>query len=511
MALAPDGGSVKGGDVLEEYALQLKNITKRYPGVLALDDISVNIRKGEVHAICGENGAGKSTMMKLISGAISPDGGKICVFGKDYDQMTPVLSRELGIEVVYQEFNLVPNLPVYENIYLGMYPGGKVSPDFAQMKQKTRELFETLEADIDPRTKVKDLSTAYCQLVEIAKSVSKDPKILILDEPTAALTEKETEILFKLVDKLKKAGTTILYVSHRLSEIFDIADRVTVFRDGKVIETRNIEDIDRHELIALMAGREVKDSYPEKINQPGEVILRVKDLCGLGVENVSFEVRKGEIFGFAGLVGAGRTETARMIFGADEADSGTIEFMGKQVHIHNPEQAVALGIGLVPEDRKTQGVILNLSIRKNITLSILRLVSKFGIMDFKKENKILEEHKNALRIKTPSFDQLLRNLSGGNQQKVVVSKWLARECKLLIMDEPTRGIDVGAKQEIYNIMNRLASEGVAIIMISSEMPELIGMADRILVMSEGRQTGILERGEFSQERILEMASHEFVS
>lgn len=496
---------------MEEYALQLKNITKRYPGVLALDGISLDIKKGEVHAICGENGAGKSTMMKLISGAISPDSGTVTVFGQAYEKMTPSLSRELGIEVVYQEFTLVPNLPVSENIFLGMYPGGKMTPDFKEMERRTKELFDTLEVEINPRAKAKDLSTAYCQLVEIAKGVSKDPRILILDEPTAALTEKETEILFKLVAKLKQAGTTILYVSHRLSEIFDIADRVTVFRDGRVIETRGIEDIDRRQLISLMAGREVSDTYPQKANEPGEVILKVRDLCGLGVENVNFEVRRGEIFGFAGLVGAGRTETARMIFGADPPDSGSIEFMGKPVSIKSPEQAVELGIGLVPEDRKTQGVIQDLSIRKNITLSILRLVSRFGIMDFKKENRILEEHKNALRIKTPSFDQLVRNLSGGNQQKVVVSKWLARECPLLIMDEPTRGIDVGAKQEIYTIMNKLASEGVAIIMISSEMPELVGMADRILVMSEGRQTGILERSQFSQERILEMASHEFAS
>lgn len=496
---------------MEEYALQLTDVTKMYPGVLALDSISVAIKRGEVHAICGENGAGKSTMMKLISGAISPNSGTITVFGEDYERMTPALSRKLGIEVVYQEFNLVPNLPVYENIFLGMYPGGRLSPDFKEMERRTKEIFQMLEVDIDPRTRAKDLSTAYCQLVEIAKGVSKNPKILILDEPTAALTENETQILFRLVRKLKEAGTTILYVSHRLSEIFDMADRVTIFRDGRVIETRNIEDIDRRQLIALMAGREVKDTYPQRTAAQSEVVLKVKDLCGLGVENVNFEVHRGEIFGFAGLVGAGRTETARMIFGADGMDSGAVEFMGKPVSIRSPEQACALGIGLVPEDRKTQGVILNLSIRQNITLSILKIVSKFTVMNFKRENEILEQHKNALRIKTPSFDQLVRNLSGGNQQKVVLSKWLARECSLLIVDEPTRGIDVGAKQEIYQIMNRLASEGVAIIMISSEMPELIGMADRILVMSEGRQTGILSRDEFSQERILEMASHEFAT
>lgn len=496
---------------MEEYALQLKHVTKTYPGVVALNDITVDVKKGEILAICGENGAGKSTMMKLISGAIAPNEGTITVFGQEYERMTPALSRELGIEVVYQEFNLVPELPVSENIFLGMYPGNKVTPDFKKMEKETKELFDMLEVDINPKTKVKDLSTAYCQLVEIAKGVSKNPKILILDEPTAALTEKETGILFKLVKKLKEQGTTMLYVSHRLSEIFDIADRVTVFRDGQVIETRDIADIDRHQLIALMAGREISDTYPEKTNKIGETVLEVKDLCGLGVENINFELHRGEILGFAGLVGAGRTETARMIFGADKADSGKIIYEGKEVKITNPEKACELGIGLVPEDRKTQGVIQNLSIRKNITLAILKLVSHMGIMNFKKENEILEKHKNALSIKTPSFEQLVKNLSGGNQQKVVVSKWLARECDVLLMDEPTRGIDVEAKHEIYMIMNELASQGVAIIMISSEMPELIGMADRILVMSEGRQTGILDRSEFSQEKILEMASHEFVA
>ncbi len=494
---------------MEEYSLQLKNVTKTYPGVVALDDISLSVRPGEVMAICGENGAGKSTMMKLISGAIVPDQGEITIFDRTFETMTPALSRELGVEVVYQEFNLVPILSVAENIFLGDYPGNKVTPNFKEMKARAGELFRELEVDIDPDALVKDLSTAYCQLVEIVKGLSKNPRILILDEPTAALTEKETDILLRLVRRLREKGTTVLYVSHRLSEIFDVADRVTIFRDGRVIGTKDIQDIDRKQLIAMMAGREISDTYPPRKSPIGEVVLKVTNICGLGVENISFEVHKGEIFGFAGLVGAGRTETARMLFGADVADSGQIEIMGRQVSITSPEKACEYGIGFVPEDRKTQGVVQNLSIRNNISLPILKSISRFFVVDRKKENKILEEHKDALKIKTPSMEQLVRNLSGGNQQKVVLSKWLARECPLLILDEPTRGIDVGAKQEIYGIMRRLAEQGVAIIMISSEMPELIGMTDRILVMSEGRQTGILERSEFSQERILELASHEF--
>lgn len=494
---------------MEEYSLQLKNVTKTYPGVVALDDISVSVKQGEVMAICGENGAGKSTMMKLISGAIVPDQGEFTIFDQTYSAMTPALSRELGIEVVYQEFNLVPILSVAENIFLGDYPGNKITPNFREMKTKTRELFRELEVDVDPDALVKDLSTAYCQLVEIAKGISKNPRILILDEPTAALTEKETDILLRLVRRLREKGTTVLYVSHRLSEIFDVADRVTIFRDGRVIGTKDIRDIDRKQLIALMAGREISDTYPPRIKPFGDVVLKVTNICGLGVENINFEVHAGEIFGFAGLVGAGRTETARMLFGADKADSGEIEIMGKKVKITSPDKACEQGIGFVPEDRKTQGVVQNLSIRNNISLPILKQISHLFIVDRRKENKILAEHKDALMIKTPSMEQLVKNLSGGNQQKVVLSKWLAKECPILILDEPTRGIDVGAKQEIYGIMRHLAEQGVAIIMISSEMPELIGMADRILVMSEGRQTGILERRDFSQERILELASHEF--
>lgn len=496
---------------MENNAIELKNITKTYPGVVALDNISLEVGIGEIHAIVGENGAGKSTMMKIISGAVTPNGGTVKIFGKEYEQMTPSLSRSLGVELVYQEFNLVPNLSVAENIFLGTIVGNKFMPDLKAMEKKTREIFEEMGVEIDPRAKVKDLSTSYCQLIEIAKALSKNVKILILDEPTAALTLAETEILFKMMRKLKAQDTTILYVSHRMSEIFEICDRITVFRDGKVIKSMATSEISREELVKLMVGRDIDETYPQKDVEIGETILEVKDLCGLGVQNINFSLKRGEILGFGGLVGSGRSETARMIFGADKLDSGEIRYKGNVVHIKSPEDACKLGIGLVPEDRKTEGVIQTLSIRYNISLTILKLVSHFGFMNFKKEDEILNKHKDALKIKAPTLNQLVRNLSGGNQQKVVLSKWLARECEVLILDEPTRGIDVGAKKEIYSIIKDLAAEGVAIIMISSEMPELIGMADRILVMSEGRQTGIISKEEFSQERIMELASEEFVS
>jgi ribose transport system ATP-binding protein len=496
---------------VENCALKLEHITKIYPGVVALDDINLELTQGEVHAVVGENGAGKSTMMKLISGAIIPDEGTITVFNQTFSKLNPSLAIALGIELVYQEFNLVPNLSVSENIYLGDMPGGKLIPDFRVMEKKATELFTMMGIDIDPRTKVKDISTSYCQLVEIAKALAKNAKLLILDEPTASLTVKETEILFKLILSLKAQGCTILYVSHRLSEIFAVCDDVTIFRDGHMLETCKTSDITRDELVAKMAGRKIDENYPDKTAHIGDPILEVKNLYGLGVEDISFTLHQGEILGFAGLVGAGRTETCRVIFGADKMDQGEILFNGKPVQITSPEVACELGIGLVPEDRKGQGIILTLPIRNNISLAILKLITKGWVIDKKKENRILEKHRNALQIKTPSMMQLVKNLSGGNQQKVVLSKWLARECRVLIVDEPTRGIDVETKHEIYEILNRLAESGMGIIMISSEMPELIGMADRIVVLSEGHMTGILDREEFDQKKILALASHEFVA
>ncbi len=492
---------------MEEYVLELRNVTKRYPGVLALDKISLALKKGEVHALVGENGAGKSTLIKVISGAITPDEGEIVVGGTSYSTMTPALSKKLGIEVIYQEFNLIPNLSVAENMFMGDFVGNGVTVDFKEMERKTAEVFKEMKIDINPKTLVKDLSVAYMQMVEIAKAIVKNVKILIMDEPTAPLTNNEVDILMDLVERLKKEGVTIIYVSHRMEEIYRIGDRLSIFRDGKWISTHNVKDITRHDLVCKMVGREMSETYPTREGCKGETVLEVQNLSGDGAENISFKLRKGEILGLAGLVGAGRTETARMIFGADVMKSGKILVNGKEVKIHSPKDAVKNGICLVPEDRKQQGVILNLSIRDNITLPIIKRISNLGIVNTQSENKILNKHKNDLKIKTPSFAQKVGNLSGGNQQKVVLSKWLASDAEILIFDEPTRGIDVGAKQEIYFLMNELAEAGKAILMISSEMEELMGMADRILVLYEGHQVCEIPREEFTQEHIMAMASN----
>ncbi len=499
--------TLEGDPGVEQYVLELKKITKRYPGVTALDQVSLGLKKGEVHALMGENGAGKSTMIKVISGAITPDEGEIVVEGESYTHMTPALSKKLGIEVIYQEFNLIPNLSVAENMFMGERVGGKILADFGQMERRAAEVFERMKIDINPKTLVRDLSVAYMQMVEIAKSIVKNVKILIMDEPTAPLTSDEVDILLELVEKLKQEGVTIVYVSHRMDEIYRVADRLSVFRDGKWISTNPVEEISRHDLVCEMVGREITETYPVRRKCEKETILEVRNLTGKGAKNISFDLKRGEILGLAGLVGAGRTETARMIFGADPIESGSIIMKGKEITIRSPRDAVQNGICLVPEDRKQHGVILSLSIRDNITLPIVKGISKLGIVDRKREDGILKKQKDDLRIKTPSFSQKAGNLSGGNQQKVVLSKWLASDAEVLIFDEPTRGIDVGAKQEIYFLMNRLVEAGKAIIMISSEMEELIGMSDRIIVLYEGEQKGEIEKEQFSQELIMERASN----
>ena len=491
---------------MNNIAIKMSHITKICPGVTALDDVSLDIEQGEIHALVGENGAGKSTFIKLISGAITPEKGEIEVFGGKHNSMTPVMSRKLGIDVIYQEFTLIPSLTVAENVCIGNYPGNGITVDFKKMERRTLEVFKKMKVDINPKALVKDLSVAYMQLVEIAKALSRNVKVLIMDEPTAPLTLKEIEILMELVKNLKKSGTTIIYVSHRMNEIYQLADRLTILRDGKKIGTHKVNNISRKELICQMVGREFSETFPEKNCEIGEVVLSVKNLKAPKVNDVSFDVRKGEILGLAGLVGAGRTETARLIFGADKKVSGDILLNGKKICIESPADAVRHGIGLVPEDRKQHGVILPLSIKENITLTILKKISKGMIVNLKRESEILNKHKNALSIKTPSFEQRVKNLSGGNQQKVVLSKWLASECKVLIFDEPTRGIDVGAKKEIYYLMNELAEKGFAIIMISSEMEEIIGISDRIVVLHEGDLVGSINKSEFSQERIMALAS-----
>ena len=491
---------------MSDLLLSLENVTKIYPGVVAIDDVSVDFNKAEVHALVGENGAGKSTMIKVIAGAVKPDRGNLVFENEKIENISPELIKKKGIEVVYQEFNLAPDLAVYENIFLGDYKKKGLFLDKKGMIEKTRSIFESLNIQIDPEIRVKDLTVAYMQLVEIAKAISKDVKVLIMDEPTAALTNAEVEVLFTLIRRLKDEGVLVVYVSHRMEEIFSLADRVTIMRDGKKIKTLNIEDTSRKDLISHMVGREVSESYPERNVVIGDEVLRVENLTGNGVRNISFDLKKGEILGLAGLVGAGRTELVRLIYGAERPDSGRIFRNGKTVSINSPKDAVSQGIALIPEDRKQQGILLEKSIRHNITLTILKKLRKGIIMDTAKEQEIIDRQSAELMIKSPSHEQLVKNLSGGNQQKVVLAKWLVTESDILIFDEPTRGIDVGAKQEIYKIMNGLVEAGKSIIMISSEMEELLGMSDRLIVMAEGDQVGMMKKDEFDKNKLLDMES-----
>jgi len=487
----------------EAISLSVRHITKTYPGVVALNDVSIDFKRGEVHALMGENGAGKSTLMKVISGGTTPDSGEFSYAGKTFKKITPAQSQENRLQIVHQELNMIPTLSVTENLFLGSFVGNGVTVDFKQMHQKTQEYFDEYGIKgINPRTLVEELTVAQMQLVEIIKAVSRNVEVLILDEPTSPLTVHETEILFDIVGRLKEKNVTVIYISHRMNEIYRIADRVTILRDGEKVDTRDVADISRDELIKLMVGRDLHETYPERAAVPGEVILEAKDLCGNGMKNMNLTLRKGEILGLAGLVGAGRTEFVRLIYGADKLESGEIYLEGKKVKISSPAKAVDLGIGLLPEDRKLHGVLLELSIRQNIVLPSLKAISKFFVLNRGKEKNAIAGQVDALKIKTPSYDQLVRNLSGGNQQKVVVAKWLVSAAKVLIFDEPTRGIDVGAKQEIYNLMNELTAQGISIIMVSSEMEELLGMSDRIVVLREGQVAGELQSGEFSQENVM---------
>lgn len=488
----------------EKIVLKLNNITKRYPGVVALNKVSFDLREGEVHAIVGENGAGKSTLIKCLCGAITPEEGTIEIGGQTYNSMTPKLSREHGVEVVYQELNLIDGLTVAENVCFGAKYGKLVN--FKVITEKTEEVFKTLNVHIDPKKLVFALSTAQQQLVEIAKSVSKDVKILILDEPTAPLTAEDVDILFNIIRTLKAQGVSIVYISHRMDEIFEITDRVTVMRDGQYITTVNTADTNRNELIKYMVGRELKDIYPKRETISTEPMLELINVNGNGDKDINLHVDKGEIVGLAGLVGAGRTELARMLFGADKMDSGTIKLDGQEVKVNSPGEAIKLGIGLIPEERKRQGALLNFGIDWNIALSHLPDISKGLVVDDKKVAEQAEEFIDKLKIKTPFKNQLVRNLSGGNQQKVVLARTLVNESKLVIFDEPTRGIDVGARAEIYALLDDLAKEGKGILMISSDMEELIGMSDRIYALAEGKISGELKKEDFTQEAILELMS-----
>ncbi|NBK21384.1 MAG: sugar ABC transporter ATP-binding protein [Spirochaetia bacterium] len=487
--------------------LQLKNIVKLYPGVKALDNVSLDIAQGEIHALVGENGAGKSTLIKTCTGAVIPTKGTIHVNGKEFTSMTPKLSEENGIAAIYQEFNLVGELSVAENIFLGRAIRKGITIDTKAMVERTKELFEQLEIRIDPNKLVKELAVGYQQLVEITKALSQNAKVLIMDEPTAPLTKTEVALLFAMIGRLRKSGLTIIYISHRMDEIFTLSDRITVLRDGQMIKTLVTKDTNVDEVVKLMVGRTLSEHFPPRENVvTDETLLSLDNVSGNGVNNISFAIKRGEILGLSGLIGSGRTEIAQLVFGVKKRTDGKMFFKGKEIHPKTPREAIDLGLALVPEDRKRQGALLSLSIKKNISIAILNRISKLSVVDRKAEDSLAKKYLQELRIKTPSENQLVRNLSGGNQQKVIVGKWLATQPDLIILDEPTRGIDVSAKFEIYKLMNALVEEGKTILMISSEMEELIGMSDRIIVLSEGRVTGELAKAEFNQERIMSYAS-----
>ncbi|BER92327.1 MAG: ribose transport system ATP-binding protein [Candidatus Atribacteria bacterium] len=491
----------------ENVILRFEKVSKRFPGVLALDEVSFDVKQGEVHALVGENGAGKSTLIKIVTGVHRRTSGEIYYEGKPVDFHTPHEALARGIAAIYQEFNLIPALTVAENIFMGHHfltPRGLV--DWTRMRQEAKKLLDFLDVDIDVDAKVRDLGVAKKQVVEIAKALSLNARILIMDEPTATLAQKEIETLFRIIRFLKEKGVTIIYISHRLEEIFKICDRVTVLRDGKHIATRNLEEISMEDIIRMMVGRNITNKFPRIPHAPGEEVLRVEGLTRHGVlENISFSLRRGEILGIAGMVGSGRTELLRAIYGVDPIDKGEIYIRGERVQISSPVEAINLGIALLPEERKTQGLVLLLSVLDNIGLPVLPQVSKRGFVDDQRLLEIGEEMVKQMNIKTPSLYQKVMFLSGGNQQKVVLGKWFARNCDIYLFDEPTRGIDVGAKVEIYHLMNKLIEKKVGIIMVSSELPEILGMSDRILVMREGRIVGELNREEATQEAILSLA------
>jgi ribose transport system ATP-binding protein len=492
-----------------DYALSIQNISKHYAGIQALDNVSIDFRKGETHALVGENGAGKSTLIKIISGAEVPDSGQIKFEDQIFERMTPHLAQSVGVATIYQEFNLFPTLSVAENIFMGDEAIKSESGRHYQKKvyiEKAKKVLDSMNVNINSTELIEDMTTAKMQLVEIAKAIAKNAKILIMDEPTAPLSTKETEDLFELIGHLKKQGVTIIYISHRLEELYRIADRVTVMRDVKKIITAQTEEITRHELVYHMANRKVEEIEFQSASEKGDVALETQKLCGNGLKDISFSVHRGEIVGIGGLLGAGRTELARILFGADKAESGDILVNGKQVAIKSPKHAVSLGIAYVPEDRKHHGAILSLPINWNITLPILKRISKKGFINKKKENNIVDTQKNNLLIKASHMSNNVDCLSGGNQQKVVLAKWLASNPSILILDEPTRGVDVNAKQEIYHLIAELSKQGIAIIFISSEMGELLNISDRLMVLNERKIVGFLEKDEFSQNKVLAMAS-----
>lgn len=496
---------------IHETLLRMEGIYKSFPGVQALSDCHFELHPGEVHALVGENGAGKSTMMKILGGIYNKDAGHIYLDNKEVNVTSPRVAQGLGISIIHQELNLMPHLTVAQNVFIGREPRSKIpfALDDKLANRQTERVLDMLNLQLSPTMKVSDLTVAKQQMVEIAKALSFNAKILIMDEPTAALTETEIDELFRIIKQLREKGVGVVHISHRLEELKQISDRVTVMRDGKYIDTLQTKDATIDQIISLMVGRVIFETAPEMPEIPSEeVVLEVRNLNrGKALRDVNFRLMKGEILGFAGLMGAGRTEVARAIFGADEYDSGEIYIKGKQAHIKSPGDAVACGVGYLSEDRKRYGLALGLDVKENVALSAMKkFLNRFGWVDFKKVSARGQEMIKALNIKTPNLEQKVKFLSGGNQQKVVIGKWLTANTDILIFDEPTRGIDVGAKSEIYKLLNDLARQGKAIIMISSELPEILRMSHRVVVMCEGQVTGILSAKEASQENIMKFAT-----
>jgi len=486
--------------------LEMKGITKRFPGVLALDDVSLSVYPGEVLALVGENGAGKSTLMKILSGVYKKDAGEILLDGKSVEITGPLHARQLGISIIYQELNVLNNMNIAENIFVGREKKRKGLVDKKLQHEEARRLLDRVGLDVDTRTKTGRLSTAQKQMVEVAKALSTHARIIIMDEPTSSLTDKETDMLLSIIRHLRADGVAIVFISHRMNEIFEIADRIAVMRDGQMVKTVAASEATEQTIIAAMVGRDVQNLFVKEEAPIGEVALEVKNLSTKNfLKDISFNVRSGEIVGFAGLVGAGRSEVMRAVFGIDPREGGEIYVRGKPVAIRSTVDALRAGMGFVPEDRKEQGLILKMSVLHNTSIAALPSVAKGWFLDKKRERGLAGEYIAKLRVKTPSQEQRVMNLSGGNQQKVVIAKWMATHPSVLILDEPTRGIDVGAKKEIHMLMSELVRQGVAIIMISSELPEILGMSDRIYVMHDGRIKGEIARSEATQESVMKMA------
>jgi ribose transport system ATP-binding protein len=493
---------------MSEDVISMKNISKSFPGVKALSDVSFTVKRGEIHALVGENGAGKSTLIKILMGAYEKDTGEIYVNGEKVDIKNPFIAKKLGLSAVYQDITLARHLSVGENFFLGKLPlKNKIIVDWKRINSIAYETLKKLNIDIDPTIKLKNLSIAKQEMVSVAKAVHDKANLIIFDEPTALLANEDTEELFKIIKRLKAEGIGIIYISHRLEEIFKICDIVTVLKDGMFVNTMRVSQTNQDELISMMVGRSMTDMYSINHLEPQETVMEVKNITKNKVfSDISFDLHRGEILGMFGLVGSGRSDIVRSIFGAERFDSGEVFVNRKKQFIKKPSDAIKLGIGLLPEDRKNQGLAQPLSVRINTNLASYKDISTWSVISSKKELSRALKYCKELNIKTPSVEQKVRNLSGGNQQKVVISKWLCRNSNIFIFDEPTVGIDVGAKGEIYKLFEKLLAEGAAIIIISSYLPEVLGLADRIIVISEGKLTGIVDKHEANEERILRLAS-----